>query len=104
MPIRTNTAAVTISIFCLVIKLAYYIQSGASSEVLTSYLSSSKSKPKITPFKEVIRARILWLGIECLVKTFNGGEDQKIGLDEIKELLAEANGEEPLDERLNIAG
>jgi hypothetical protein len=30
--------------------------------VWTSYLSSSKSKPKITPFEEVIRVRILWLG------------------------------------------
>lgn len=30
-------------------------------KVWTSYLSSSKSKPKITTYTEVIRARILWL-------------------------------------------
>lgn len=34
-----------------------------AEKVLTSYLSYSKSKPKITPFEEVIHVRILWLGM-----------------------------------------
>ena len=30
---------------------------------------------------------ISWLGIECLVKTFNRGEDEKVDVDEINKLL-----------------
>lgn len=36
-----------------------------------------------------------WLGIECLVKTFNRGEDEKVDVDEINELLEENNNEKP---------
>jgi hypothetical protein len=32
-------------------------------KVWTTYLSYPKSKPKITPFTEVIRVRILWPGL-----------------------------------------
>lgn len=33
--------------------------------------------------------RLMWLGIECLVKTFNRGESEKVDVDEINELLDE---------------
>lgn len=33
--------------------------------------------------------RTIWLGIECLVKIFNRGEDEKIGADEVNKLCAE---------------
>jgi hypothetical protein len=41
-----------------------------AAKVWTSYLSLSKSKPKITPYTEVIYVQISWLGIVNLFQTF----------------------------------
>lgn len=37
-----------------------------------------------------------WLGIECLVKTFNRGENEKFDVSDINEMLADNNKEEPI--------
>ncbi len=65
-----------------------------SQKVWTSYLSPSKSKPKITPFEEVIQVRILWLGIVNLFQTFAELDETKDNVPEvreIRELLGDSN-------------
>jgi hypothetical protein len=69
IPIRINVARVMISTLRLVISVAYYIQMQIYSKVWTSHLLYSKSKPKTTPFKGVIRVQILWLGMSLSTGT-----------------------------------
>jgi hypothetical protein len=57
-------------------------------------ISLPKVQTKKPPLLGVITVLILWLGIECLVKTFNRGEDEIINADEINKLIAEDAGKE----------
>ena len=60
------------------------------AKVWTSYLSYSKSKPKITPITEVIRVRILWLGLVNLFQTFEdleSAKDKQVDIQAVRQVI-----------------